>query len=93
MFWIIQSFIFEIIQLIFRTFGGGLHIPKRNKNEENVYKILTYEPVTPNEIAKKLGISHKTAQRILMQLALIKDDIKYKNSGRIHLFWKAAKSR
>ena len=87
----IQSFIFEIIQLISRMSEGGLRIPKRNRNEENVYKILTYEPVTPNEIAKKLGISHKTAQRILMQLALIRDDIKYKNSGRIHLFWKAKK--
>ena len=87
----IQSFIFEIIQLISRMSEGGLRIPKRNKNEENVYKILTYEPVTPNEIAKKLGISHKTAQRILMQLALIRDDVKYKNSGRIHLFWKAKK--
>ena len=91
MFWIIQSFIFEIIQLISRMSEGGLRIPKRNKNEENVYKMLTYEPVTPNEIAKKLGISHKTAQRILMQLALIRDDIKYKNSGRIHLFWRAKK--
>jgi len=91
MFWIIQSFIFEIIQLISRISEGGLRIPKRNKNEENVYKMLTYEPVTPNEIAKKLGISHKTAQRILMQLALIRDDIKYKNSGRIHLFWRAKK--
>ena len=89
MFWMIQSFIFEIIQLISRMSEGGLRIPKRNRNEENVYKILTYEPVTPSEIAKKLGISHKTAQRILMQLALIRDDIKYKNSGRIHLFWKA----
>ena len=87
----IQSFIFEIIQLISRMSEGGLHIPKRNRNEENVYNILTYEPVTPNEIAKKLGISHKTAQRILMQLALIRDDVKYKNSGRIHLFWKAKK--
>ena len=91
MFRMIQSFIFEIIQLISRMSEGGLRIPKRNRNEENVYKILTYEPVTPNEIAKKLGISHKTAQRILMQLALIRDDIKYKNSGRIHLFWKAKK--
>ena len=91
MFRMIQSFIFEIIQLISRMSEGGLRIPKRNRNEENVYKILTYEPVTPNEIAKKLGISHKTAQRILMQLALIRDDVKYKNSGRIHLFWKAKK--
>ena len=48
----IQSFIFEIIQLISRMSEGGLRIPKRNRNEENVYKILTYEPVTPNEIAK-----------------------------------------
>jgi len=56
--------------------------------EESIYSLLSDEPVTPNEIAVKLGISHKTAQRVLMHLALTKDDIKYKNSGRIHLFWK-----
>ena len=60
-----------------------------NRNEELIYKILSHEPVTPNEIATKLKISHKTAQRALMRLALTKKDVKYKNSGRIHLFWKA----
>ena len=43
-----------------------------NRNEELIYKILSHEPVTPNEIATKLKISHKTAQRALMQLALTK---------------------
>ena len=59
-----------------------------SKYEEPIYRMLGDEPVTPNEVAKKLGITHKTAQRVLMQLALTKDDVKYKNSGRIHLFWK-----
>jgi hypothetical protein len=59
-----------------------------SKHEEAVYKILDQSPVTPNEIAQKLGITQKTAQQTLMQLALTRQDIKYKLSGRIHLFWK-----
>lgn len=58
------------------------------KYEEIIYKVLCDEPVTPNEIALKLKITQKTAQKTLMQLALTKRDVKYKNSGRIHLFWK-----
>ena len=50
--------------------------------------MLSEEPVTPNEIAKKVEVTHKTAQRVLMHLALTKEDVRYKNSGRIHLFWK-----
>ena len=60
-----------------------------SRYEQEIYELLSEEPVTPNEIAKKLEVTHKTAQRTLMQLALIKDDVRYKNSGRIHLFWKA----
>jgi predicted ArsR family transcriptional regulator len=59
--------------------------------EETVYRMLSREPVTPNEIAKKLEISHKTALRALMHLALTKEDVYYKNSGRIHLFWRELK--
>jgi len=58
-----------------------------SKYDEAVYHILS-EPVTPNEIAKRLGITQKTAQRALMHLALTRKDVKYKNSGRIHIFWK-----
>ena len=57
------------------------------KYDKAIYAILS-NPVTPNEIAKKLGITQKTAQRVLMHLALTRDDVKYKNSGRIHIFWK-----
>jgi len=57
--------------------------------EESIYQMLSREPVTPNEVAKKLEISHKTALRALMHLALTKKDVRYKNSGRIHLFWKS----
>jgi len=60
-----------------------------SKYEERVYQMLSDEPVTPNEIALKIEVSHKTAQRILMHLALTREDVKYKNSGRIHLFWKS----
>jgi len=58
------------------------------KYEEIVYEMLTDAPVTPNEVAQKINITQKTAQKTLMQLALTKSDVKYKNSGRIHLFWK-----
>ena len=57
------------------------------KYDEVVYRILS-APVTPNEVAKKLGVTQKTAQRVLMHLALTREDVKYKNSGRIHIFWK-----
>ena len=62
------------------------------KYDEAVYRILS-DPVTPNEVAKKLGVTQKTAQRVLMHLALIKKDVKYKNSGRIHIFWKEKESQ
>ena len=58
------------------------------KYEKRIYEMLSDEPVTPNEIAKKVNVTHKTAQRVLMHLALTKQDVRYKNSGRIHLFWK-----
>ena len=58
---------------------------------EAVYRILS-DPVTPNEVAKKLGVTQKTAQRVLMHLALTREDVKYKNSGRIHIFWKEKES-
>ena len=56
--------------------------------EESVYRMLSREPVTANEVAKKLDISHKTALRALMHLALTREDVFYKNSGRIHIFWR-----
>ncbi|MFQ6074023.1 MAG: hypothetical protein ACE5KC_02275 [Candidatus Bathyarchaeia archaeon] len=58
------------------------------KYEEIIYEVLGEEPVTPNEVALRLRITQKTAQKTLMQLALTRGDVKYKNSGRIHLFWK-----
>jgi len=63
-----------------------------SKFEESIYRILSREPVTANEVAKKLEISHKTALRaLMMHLALTKEDVYYKNSGRIHLFWRELK--
>jgi len=59
-----------------------------SKYEEIIYRMLKEEPVTPNEIAKALKITHKTAQKVLMHLALNKNDVKYKNSGRIYMFWR-----
>lgn len=59
-----------------------------SRYERTIYELMSSEPVTPSEVAKKVGITHKTAQRVLMHLALTKDDVAYKNSGRIYLFWK-----
>jgi len=50
--------------------------------------MLSDEPVTPNEVAKKLGINYKTAKDVLMHLALTRKDVRYKSSGRIHIFWR-----
>ena len=71
--------------LIYTILGVSL-MP--GKYERTIYQILSGEPVTANEVAIKLGISHKTALKALMHLALTETDVKYKNSGRIHLFWK-----
>lgn len=57
--------------------------------EGRIYELLSREPVTASEIAVKLGITHKTALKTLMHLALTREDVHYKNSGRIHIFWKS----
>ena len=59
-----------------------------SKYTEVVYSMLSDEPVTPNEVAKKLGINYKTAKDVLMHLALTRKDVRYKSSGRIHIFWR-----
>ena len=56
--------------------------------EERIYELLSLEPVTPSEVSKRVGVTYKTAQRALMHLALTRKDVAYRNSGRIHLFWK-----
>jgi len=38
--------------------------------EETIYSMLSDESVTPNEIAKRLGVTHKTAKDALMHLAV-----------------------
>jgi len=54
--------------------------------EESIYQMLSREPVTPNEVAKKLGIAQKTAQRILMHLALTGEDAKYRTQAEYTFF-------
>ena len=56
--------------------------------EERIYELLSLKSVTPSEVAKRVGVTYKTAQRVLMHLALTKKGVAYKNSGRIHIFWK-----
>jgi predicted ArsR family transcriptional regulator len=55
--------------------------------KDQVYKMLAQDPVTPSEVAKSLGISYKTAQRVLLELAATKGNVAYRKSGRIYLFW------
>lgn len=62
-----------------------------SKYEETIYGMLSREPVTPNEIVRKVGVSHKTAKDVLMHLAVTGREVKYKNSGRIRIFWKRVK--
>jgi predicted ArsR family transcriptional regulator len=56
--------------------------------EDVIYGILSREPVTANEVAKRVGVTNKTALKTLMQLALTRKDVHYKASGRIHIFWR-----
>jgi Mn-dependent DtxR family transcriptional regulator len=59
-----------------------------SKYEQAIYDMLSSEPVTPSEVAKKLGINYKTAKDALMRLAITRKDVRYRNSGRIHIFWR-----
>ena len=56
--------------------------------EEEIYDMLSKEPLTPSEVAKRLGIDFRTAKDVLMRLALTKEDVRYKTAGRIHIFWR-----
>ena len=58
-----------------------------SRYEEEIYEMLSKEPLTPSEVAKKLGIDFRTAKDALMRLALTKKDVRYKTAGRIHIFW------
>jgi len=59
-----------------------------SKFKGTVYRMLSPEQVTLNEIAEKLMISLKMILRALLRFTLIKEDVYYKKSGRIHLFWR-----
>ncbi len=52
-----------------------------SRYEEAIYNMLSDEPVTPNEVAKKLDVTHKAAKDALMHLAIVRKDMRYKNSG------------
>ena len=56
--------------------------------EEEIYEMLSKEPLVPSEVAKRLGIDFRTAKDALMRLALTKKDVHYKTAGRIHIFWR-----
>ena len=58
---------------------------------QRVYRALTSEPQTPNEIATRLKVNQKTVQMALFQILNEKDDVKLKKVGRYRLFWKEGK--
>jgi len=60
-----------------------------SRYEHAVYNLLSKEPVTSSEVAKKLKINYRTAKDALIRLAATRKDAHYKNSGRIHIFWRA----
>ena len=57
-----------------------------SRYEEKLYDMLTNEPVTPSEMAKRLGVTYKTAQRALMHLALTIDDLNDAEGITCHIF-------
>ena len=59
-----------------------------SKYEKTIYELLGNDPVTASEIARRVGVSYKTAQQVLLYLAASRKDVAYRNSGRIYLFWK-----
>lgn len=73
-------FIKRIVQLT------GIKLPSRF--EEAVYGLLSEEPMTPSEVAERLGINYKTAKDALLHLAATRRDVRYRNSERIHIFWR-----
>jgi predicted ArsR family transcriptional regulator len=56
--------------------------------EDEVYEVLSKEPLMLSEVAKRLGIDFRTAKDSLMRLALTKKDVRYKAAGRIRIFWR-----
>jgi predicted ArsR family transcriptional regulator len=61
---------------------------------KRIYEALkNSEPQTPNEIAKALRINQKTAQSVLLELALTRNDVKLKKIGRYRIFWKALQQK
>jgi predicted transcriptional regulator len=59
---------------------------------ERVYKALrNCEPQTPNEIATDIRLNQKTVQTALMELVIVKEDVRWKKIGRYRVFWKEVK--
>ena len=59
-----------------------------SRYEDRIYEILSSEPVTPGEVARRLGVNYKAAGDVLMHLALTRKDVRYKASRRINIFWR-----
>ena len=59
------------------------------ETQEKVYRALTTEPQTPNEIARALKLNQKTVQSILLELINTNCKVKWKKIGRYRVFWKA----
>ena len=59
-----------------------------SRYEEEAYGLLAGGPVRASEMAQRLGVTPKTVMGALMHLALTREDVRYGNLGRIHIFWR-----
>ena len=60
---------------------------RMSRYTDKILELLT-EPRTPNELAGMLGITQRTAQIVLMELAA-DGTVKHRKVGRFHVFWKS----
>jgi predicted ArsR family transcriptional regulator len=56
--------------------------------EDLIYGLLSDAPMTANKASRRVGVTNKTALRAVMRLALTTGDVHYRQSGRVHIFWR-----
>lgn len=61
------------------------------ETQNKVYDELDDEPRTPNEIAATVGKDQKTVQSALLLLLATKPDVRFKQIGRLRIFWRGRK--
>jgi hypothetical protein len=64
------------LNLIVKTYHRGNPLP-RKQDVEGVHRNLTEDPLTPSEMAGKLGISYRTAEDCLMHIAFTRMNVTF----------------